>query len=75
MRVEVKNVKEKRKERQNQEELKASLKNKSVLSKCKKKKQLADPTFIQSLNCDSQAVEAMNLESISQCGKVYGLIW
>ena len=49
-------------------------KSKEVESKCKKisqfflnvKKQLADPTSTQSLSYDSQAVEALNLESTAE---------
>ena len=49
-------------------------KSKEVKSKCKKisqffpnvNKQLADPPSIQSLSNDSQAVEAMNLESTAE---------
>ena len=60
MKVEVKNVEKEERES----------KSKEVKSKCKKishffpnvNKQLADPTSIQSLSNDNQAVEAINLE-------------
>ena len=57
MRVEVKNVK---KERQNQKKLKISQFFPNV------NEQLADPTSIRSLSYDSQAVEIMNLESAAE---------
>ena len=59
---------------QNVEEKRKETKSKEVESKCKKishffpnvNEQLADPTSIQSLNYDSQAVEAMNLASTAE---------
>ena len=55
MKVEVKNVKEKRKERQNQKQFFPNV-----------NEQLVDPPSIQSLSNNSQAVEAMNLKSAAE---------
>ena len=55
MRVKVKNVKEKRKERQNQKQFFPNV-----------SEQLAVPPSILSLSNDCQAAEAMNLESTAE---------
>ena len=65
MRVEDKHVQKKRKERQNHKTLKASACKKISRSFANVNEQLADPTFIQFLSYDSQAVEASRTTSLS----------
>ena len=61
----IQHVKEKRKEKQNQNKLKVSACKKISRFFSYVNKQLADPTFIQSLSYDSQAVEASRATRLS----------
>ena len=75
MRVEVKHVKEKRKERQNQKKLKASVCKKTSGFSFNVNEHLADSTSIQCLSYDSQAVEASTATRFSVALSVLFIIF